>query len=1128
MFAAMAAMAALGCSDTAYAQPQLIVTPATATNPNTPLVFNNIPSGGVSPIQPLSVTTGNSTMATVIIQINANSPWLVVTPSGSVNIPSTLNVQCNTTALVSGNYNGSFTISVAGSGSGNPAFVTVYVSLNVTGTSQLSATPPSLAFSAQAGATSATPSGIQVQILSTGAALNYSLQAQTNNGGMWLLVSATQGSSGGPQFTVSVNPSGLSATTYPAIFNGVITATSTSTSDSVQIPVQLTLTASAMLSVSPTNPPPFLYQAGAAADPPAQQLQITSGGGSLAFSIQESPAVSWLSLSALGGTAGSTASTITLTATPKEQGLQAGTYTTSLIVTPSGEPALPPVPISLVVAAHPLIQLSANSLAFTSSFAGSSPPAQSVIVNSSGGAAVGFTITSNASWLTATPSSGTSPTTVTVQVNTASLAVQNYTGTLTISPTNGDPYTETIAVSLSVSSASQLIAGPAGLLFSYETTQLPPSPQTIQIQTTGQQLTFSVTPTTVNCGSNWLGATTSSPFVVATSNTILTVSVSTAGLTAGTTCSGTVTLNYDSGVGPATLAIPVTLAVSGSAELRVSTMPGFGIPPAVTQVSAPFQQQISLTSTDPAAQVSYTAAVINMTGGGTWLGIVGSTSGTTPQNLILQYSPSAVTTPGTYTAMLEISSPTFGAGTFSIPVMMTVTSTTSVTINPGSLTFTEAQGGGLPAAQTLMLSSNPGTATYTAAIAYLQGSNWLQISPTSGNASGSLQVSVLANSLSQGSYTAQISFAFQGAATTSALITVVLNVTGAQTVTAAPTALNFAYQGGGATPAAQQLSVTNPGGPVAIAVSASSSGWLSVSPSSGSTPLTVNVSVNPAGLAAQTYSGSVSISAPGVLATPLSIPVSFVVTAAPQPQPVVIFNNATGGAGVIAPGEELAIKGSSLGPSTPTAGTFFSVNSSGGVSNTLAGVQVTFDNIPGTPIFVSATEIDVMVPYEINGRLSTTMVVLVNGVASLPFQLGVVPAAPGLFTNNLSGTGQVAALNQDNSFNGAGTGFAAAPRGTVISLFGTGGGQSNPISTTGSVTPIPTSPSGYLLLPNVTAAVGGLPATVLFAGEAPGEVTGVFQVNILIPAGVTPGNAVPVTVAVGSASSPLGTTIAVK
>jgi uncharacterized protein (TIGR03437 family) len=1121
MLAALAALAVLGCSDTASAQPVLTVNPPD-TSPSTPLTFSNIPSGGVSPAQNITVSTADSTMATVIIQVNPSSTWLSVTPGASVNIPATLSVACNTSTLSSGSYNGSFTITVDGAPTDS---ITVYVSLSVAGTSLLSASPATLAFSAQDGASTATPTGTQVQIMSSGTQLNYTLQAQTESGGTWLLLSAESGSTAGPPFTVSVNPSGLVAASFPAVFNGIITASSTTTLDAVQIPVQVTLSASAELSVTPTSPPPFLYQFGTAADPAPQQLAISSAGGSITFGIQESPAVSWLVLSALGGTAGSTPDTITLNATPVENSLQPGTYTTGLLVTPSGEAALPAVPITLVVAAHPLLQLSTNSLSFTASFAGTLPAAQAMTVTGSGGASVGFTVSSSASWLTVTPSTGTTPATLTVQVNPSGLTTQTYTGTLTLSPTNGDPYTETITVSLSVSASAQLVAGPGNLLFSYEIAQSPPESQTIDIATNGQPVTFTVAITATTCGSGWLAASASSLTASATSSATLTVAVVTNGITTAETCSGTITLNYSGGVAPANLSIQVTLAVSSSAELSVNTAPGFGIASA-TQGSAPFQQQISLTSTNPTVPVSYTASLMNVSGGA-WLGLVGSsTIGTTPQNIDIQYNPAALTAPGTYTGTVVITSNSWGFSQFTIPVSLTVTTITTVSVTPASLSFTEAQGGSPPAAQTLTLSSMPGPATYTAAITYLEGANWLQISSNSGNANSSVQVSVAANTLSQGSYQAQISFAFQDAATASATVNVVLNVTA---VTASPSSLSFTYQIGGTQPSPQPLSVaSSTGGAVAISVSATSSGWLSVGTTSGSTPQTISVSVNPAGLAAKTYSGSISISAPGVLTTPLSIPVSLSITSPPMPQPFEIINNATGVAGVIAPGEEIAIKGTALGPSSPSSGVLFSVDSSGGVSSTLAGVQVLFNNNPGTPIFVSADQIDVMVPYEINGLLSATMVVTYNGVASAPFPLSVALTAPGLFTDNFSGQGQVAAINQNNTVNGTGSGYSAASPGTVIALYGSGGGQTDPISTTGSITPIPTSASELLNIPNVTATVGGLPATVQFAGEAPGDVTGVFQVNVLIPANVTPGSAVPVTIAIGGISSPLGTTIAVQ
>jgi uncharacterized protein (TIGR03437 family) len=996
--------------------------------------------------------------------------------------------------------------------------------LTVSGISALSANPPSLQFSAQAGATSGTPTSATVQIASDAQPLNYNLTVTyLEPSGNWLLLSTTTGSTTGPPFTVSVNPSVVAATQYPATFAANIVANSTTTPDSVVIAVQLTLTSAAALTVTPTNLQPFLYQAGTATDPAPQQLTLSTNEGPLTYSIQESPPVTWLVLSSLGGTASTTPTTVTLNATPHEQSLGVGTYTTNVIVTPADENALPPIPVTLYVSSNPLLKLSSNTLMFSAAFAGNSPPTESVIVASTASTQLGFTVSSDQPWLTATASAGTTPATLTVQVNQTSLSIQSYTGTITLAPTNGDTYTETITVTLNVTSPSQLLAAPSAVLFSYEIGKSPPQQQqTIDINSTGEPLQFLATVNPSNCGSNWLNA---SP-LTGTSNTSITVGVTTTGLNPGT-CSGNISVTFQSGLGSDTLVIPVTLQVSNSAELTINMAPGFGLAN-VPLGSGQFEQQISLTSTDPNTPVDFTANVMNV-GGGAWLGIAGASSGNTPQNLNIQFSPGVLSIPGSYTGTIVIGSSTLGSSQLTLQVMLTVTSTNTVTVTPSPLTFSQNQGGSPPASQSLTIGTFPGTATYTAVINYLNSSGWLQISPNSGNASGSMTVSVPQNALPQGQYNAQILFAFQNAATTSLNINVQLNVLPAQTVSVSPPSLSFAYQLGGTTPATQSLTITSTGGATLVKVAPDSSGWLAVNSSGGTTPQTITVSVNPQTLTPQIYAGSISVSAPGVLATPISIPVSFNVSLPPGPQPVFILNNATGVSSAIAPGEELAIKGNFLGPATPANGTLFSVNSSGTVSNTLAGVQVLFDNIAGTPVYVSQNQVNVMVPYEINGRVSTNMVVQFEGASSSPFPLAVASAAPGLFTDNFTGSGQVAAINQDSSINGSsGSGVEAAPRGSVISLYGTGGGQTNPPSDTGSVTPIPQNASQLLNISDVTATVGGVPATVTFSGAAPGLITGVMQVNVLIPESVTPGNAVPVTISVNGISSPLGTTIAVK
>jgi uncharacterized protein (TIGR03437 family) len=234
---------------------------------------------------------------------------------------------------------------------------------------------------------------------------------------------------------------------------------------------------------------------------------------------------------------------------------------------------------------------------------------------------------------------------------------------------------------------------------------------------------------------------------------------------------------------------------------------------------------------------------------------------------------------------------------------------------------------------------------------------------------------------------------------------------------------------------------------------------------------------------------------------------------------------------MISPGELVTIKGINLGPSTAAT---FSVAAGGTVSNTLAGVQVMFDTIPGTPIYVSSSQINVIVPYEIAGRASTNVSVIYSSQQSAAINQNVANQAPGIFTDSSTGVGQASVTNQNGSLNGPTSGLVLggqnvpttpAAEGSVISVYMTGGGQTSPLSTTGTVTP--GGATLYKIPGNVSATINGVPATVQFAGAAPGEVTGVIQVNILVPTGIS-GSALPIAITINGATTPTGPTVAVQ
>jgi uncharacterized protein (TIGR03437 family) len=147
----------------------------------------------------------------------------------------------------------------------------------------------------------------------------------------------------------------------------------------------------------------------------------------------------------------------------------------------------------------------------------------------------------------------------------------------------------------------------------------------------------------------------------------------------------------------------------------------------------------------------------------------------------------------------------------------------------------------------------------------------------------------------------------------------------------------------------------------------------------------------------------------------------------------------------------------------------------------LAGkiVAVTFDGTPATLLYTSATQINLQVPPSLDpSKTSASMVVTVDGVSATAVAVALAPAGPAIFNPGV--------LNQDNNLNAPASPAKAA---SVLQIFATG------------------IPAGAL----VTVQIGGLGGLApLYAGPAPG-LTGMQQVNVAVPGGLTPG-ATPLTI----------------
>jgi uncharacterized protein (TIGR03437 family) len=267
----------------------------------------------------------------------------------------------------------------------------------------------------------------------------------------------------------------------------------------------------------------------------------------------------------------------------------------------------------------------------------------------------------------------------------------------------------------------------------------------------------------------------------------------------------------------------------------------------------------------------------------------------------------------------------------------------------------------------------------------------------------------------------------------------------------------------------------------------------------------------------------VPVSASGLTATfPASSMTMLVVTAsfaAPRPVVQAVTNAASYGT-QIAPGQMVVVWGSAMGPDDIQ--TLTAAQPNGVVASAMAGVRVLFDGVPAPLVYVSAKQCAAVVPYLAALKPVAHVQVEYNGRRSDPLAVAIAPTGPGLFTANMSGSGQAAVTNSDNRT--ANSPAAPAKPGDIVVLWLTGEGVTDPPGVDGRLA------IGILPKPvaGVSVEIGGLPAKVEYQGAAPYNMPGLMQINARIDANVTPGDTVPVKVTIGGTSSQSGVTMAVR
>jgi len=114
-----------------------------------------------------------------------------------------------------------------------------------------------------------------------------------------------------------------------------------------------------------------------------------------------------------------------------------------------------------------------------------------------------------------------------------------------------------------------------------------------------------------------------------------------------------------------------------------------------------------------------------------------------------------------------------------------------------------------------------------------------------------------------------------------------------------PTNLTFTGQQGGANPAANALSISNTGAGTLTYSAAADVAWVTVSPASGTAPRTLQVAPSIVDLVPRTYTGHITISAPGAANSPTTVLVSLTIAALTIQHSVDLSWNASSSGGVV-------------------------------------------------------------------------------------------------------------------------------------------------------------------------------------------------------------------------------------
>ncbi len=546
-------------------------------------------------------------------------------------------------------------------------------------------------------------------------------------------------------------------------------------------------------------------------------VSLGSAGEPIDFTVSES--LPWLTVSAA-----SVVTPTTLILTASAAGLAPGTYQGT--VTIAGEDAgvaatlLYPVSLTVTGAQGSNLTVSPTALSFAANAGGPNPASRTLTLGTTG-SALAVTTSDNASWLTVSPASTTTPATLTAAVNVAGLAAGSYSAVITLTAAGAGNSPVVVPVSLTLSApppTAGLTVSPGSLSFSAPQGGPAPPPQVLAIGSSGAALSW-----TASDNAAFVGESPASGVTPGATN----VSVNVGGLAAGT-YNAVITVSSPTG---GSVGVPVSLTVT-AVNAAAPVVNGFNPP------SGPVGTGVEVLGANftAASAVSFNfvaASSVQLLANG---------------NLL------AVVPPGATTGFIRVSN---AAGTGVSFQPFTVISGNAPAIS-GFSPLSGAAGDRITITGANF--QNPSQVFFNgkpSPFVLFGGTNFLSAEVPAGASSGPLTVTT-----GGGSATSSASFTVTGSPPPTA-----------PAVTATPVSLSFNGTQGGSNPPGQAMGIGSTGDALGWSATSTAS-WLSLVPASGTTPSNTTANVNLAGLAAGTYNANLTIAAPGATSALVAVSLS--------------------------------------------------------------------------------------------------------------------------------------------------------------------------------------------------------------------------------------------------------------